>query len=98
MVNRSSSSHDYFQVASLAPLLIHLSLAVSLLAFHVHAESNGTATNDGSMDFSERFQSGSFSRLDLILMVALGIVGMEVVNFLSYSLGGMFPKSRNSVV
>ena len=90
MVTRSSRTDGYTFSGEVLSGILHLVVALVLVASHVQAEMNATGTNQDGMEFFERFQSGSLSRLDLVLMVSLGVLAMEAVNFISYSLGGMF--------
>jgi len=39
-------------------------------------------------DFMDRFMTGQLTKIDMILLVSLGVVGMEVANLLSVYSGG----------
>lgn len=92
MVTRSSSLDGNSFPSSVVSGILSLVTSLVIVASDVHAEStvNATGTNHDGMEFMERFQAGSLSKLDLILLVSLGVLAMEAVNFLSYTLGGMF--------
>jgi hypothetical protein len=91
-----SSSHSHNHSRAIPPYF-HFVFAVALCAFHVHAgddssqayhNSTNGSSNDDELDFLGRFTSGTLTKLDMVLLVALGVLSMEAVNFVSILSGG----------
>jgi len=76
----------------LPTLLVHVLFAVVLCAFHIQAtdaSSNFTSANDeNGPDFLTRFTSGGLTKMDMVLLVSLGVLAMEIVNWVSLNAGG----------
>lgn len=94
--SRSGSRHKNATTIRPLPPVFHLLFAVALCAFHVQADTNnstagGTSGHDfegGGDDFVGRFTSGTMTKLDMVLLVALGVLSMEAVNYTALLSGG----------
>ena len=91
-----SSSHSLNRSRAMPPYF-HFVFVVALCAFHVQAGDDSSqafnnsthgSSNDDELDFLGRLTSGTPTKLDMVLLVALGVLSMEVVNFVSILSGG----------
>ena len=63
-------------------------MLVSLMLPCLVVSSNKTTHFDDDSSIVDRFAEGSLSHWDMILLVAVGVLSMEIINFLSENLGG----------
>jgi hypothetical protein len=73
--------------------LVHLFLAVGLLAYHVHAEAdNGVGVTDDTFNLWTRITSGPtyLTTMDKILFVVVIMLSMELLNWLVHNSGGTY--------
>lgn len=75
--------------------LVHLFLAVGLLAYHVHAEAGadgGVGVADDTFNLWTRITSGPtyLTTMDKILFVVVIMLCMELLNWLVHNSGGTY--------
>ena len=66
---------------------------------HANTTSTWNRSDESSRpgyNFMDRFITGQLTKIDMILLVSLGVVGMEVANLLSMYSGGTFGIIENN--
>jgi hypothetical protein len=77
-------------LVAVVPLVVFLLVSFTLPVAH-GVETNSTSSgerNSSIHNFLDRFMAGELTKMDTVILVALGVLGMEAANVMSVCTGG----------